>query len=273
MDSEHERIMGEIARGTGRTQDDIRQMVEAKKGKFSGLLTDTGAAIMVAKELGVRTGSASAETTRISDLKEGMNNIDVVARIKTLFPPRQFDRNGRKGQLQNALLWDGSGEVRATFWNSDVEKFGLAKAGSSDVIRLENCAVSSYNGALQLSLNYNSRVTLAKNEDAPRIEKRQSKLEELEHGMNDVCVEVTVKKIFPAKEFENERGKGKVMNFIIAQGLEEMRATAWAEMCDTIEEIGEGAKVRIEGAYVKENRGENELHLGRNARAEKGIEG
>ncbi|MBI4060297.1 MAG: hypothetical protein HY403_02585, partial [Elusimicrobia bacterium] len=35
-----------------------------------------------------RTGSASAETTRISDLKEGMNNIDVVARIKTLVPPR-----------------------------------------------------------------------------------------------------------------------------------------------------------------------------------------
>ena len=84
--------------------------------------------------------------------------------------------------------------------------------------------------------------------------------------MNDVSVKVKIKKTFEAKEFENEKGKGKVMNFFVSEGANEMRATAWNEICDLVEEIGEGENVIIEGAYTKEGRNGIELHLGWSSR-------
>ena len=252
---------------SGKTLPEIQNMIEAKKEKFSGLLTDAGATFMVAKELGVELGGTSE--TKISELREGMNNIDVVGRVKRAFPSKQYEKNGKKGELRNIILTDGSGEIRATLWNRDIAKFSELGGEKIGTIKLANCSVSSYNGALQLSLNYNSEISSAQALAIPQEEKKFTPISELEHVVNDVNVEITIKKIFPAKEFENERGKGKVMNFIIAQGIEEMRATAWNEMCDEVEKIGEGEKVHIEGAYVKENRGEAELHLGRSARVTK----
>ncbi len=122
----------------------------------------------------------------------------------------------------------------------------------------------------KIGLNYNSSVTASGEkinlpQNAHAAAQKTTALNDLDAGMNDVCVKIKIKEIFPEKEFPNERGKGKVMNFIISEGVKEMRATAWNEMCDKVTELEEGDEVRIEGAYTKENRGEIELHLGRNS--------
>ena len=266
-----QKLKDSIVSRSGKSEEEVERLIEAKKEKFSGLLTEEGATFMIAKELGVQTENLAREETRIAALKDGMNNIDIVARVRRTFPPKQYEKNGKKGELQNIILTDGSGEIRATLWNKDIKKFaelGAEKVGS---LRLANCSVSSFNGVRQLNLNYNSEISAVEGAAIEEPEKKFSEISDLDHGMNDVNVEVTIKTIYPSKDWQNERGKGKVMNFIVAQGLEELRATAWNEMCDAVEEIGKGEKVRIEGAYVKENRGELELHLGRGARIEKKV--
>lgn len=266
--SDPSRLRTAIASTTGKSEEEIMRLVESKREKFSGLLTEAGATFMVARELGVQTGQISEET-KISSLKEGMNNVDVVGRVRVIYPKKEFEKNGRKGTLQSMILWDGTAQIRATVWNSDVEKLAGLGLESGDGIKLANCSITSYSGALQLGLNYNSAITKTTEHAVPELGGKTTGISELEHGMNDVAVKVKIKKIFPAKEFENERGKGKVMNFIISEGVEEMRATAWNETVEKIEEIGEGEEVTIEGAYTKENRGEIELHLGRRARVVK----
>lgn len=267
-----EKIKQAISRHTGKSPEEIDSMVKAKTEKFSGLLTEAGAAYMIAKELGMKTQAVMEKNTKISELKSGMANVNVVGAIKAVFPPKEFDKNGRKGKLQNITLTDGTGEVRATFWNTDIEKFTSLGLGKGDTLKFSNCSVTPYNDLLQLNLNYSSAVAAAPPEDkiaVPEIAPKIVSMNDLDAGMNDVCVKVKIKSVFPEKEFSNERGKGKVMNFVIAEGMREMRATAWNEMCDKVSEFEEGEEVRIEGAYTKENRGEIELHLGRNARVVK----
>ncbi|HIH09667.1 MAG TPA: DUF2240 family protein [Candidatus Diapherotrites archaeon] len=264
--ADFESIKSMLTKQTGKSGQDVQQLIDAKKEKFSGLLTDAGAAIMIAKELGVPMDGRIREETRISDLREGMNNLDVMGRVSAIFPPREFERNGKKGRLQNLTLTDGTAEIRATLWHADIDKAQQLGVARGSAVKLSNCAVGSYNGALQLSMNYNSSLELPDSKSLPEAQVRFSEINDIEHGMNNVNVKVLIKKIFPAKEFENERGKGKVMNFIIAQGVEELRATAWNEMCEEVEGVGEGEKAIIEGAYAKEGMNGAELHLGRRAR-------
>ncbi|PIN85245.1 MAG: hypothetical protein COV47_03245 [Candidatus Diapherotrites archaeon CG11_big_fil_rev_8_21_14_0_20_37_9] len=251
-----------ISSASGKAQEEVKSLIEAKKEKFSGLLTDSGATFMIAKELGVKLEKNTNETMKISELKDGMNNIDVIARLKTCYAPKQFEKNGKKGKLQSIMLWDNTGEIRATLWHKDVDKFSEMNIIAGDCIRLNNCSVSSYNEKPQLNLNYNSSFAKEENSEIPEIGKKKTELSDLDTGMNGLVVEVTLKKVFPVREFENDRGKGKVLNFIINQGMEETRATAWNEMADEIEGFAEGDKIRIEGAYTKEGMNGIELHLG-----------
>ncbi|MCR4368979.1 MAG: DUF2240 family protein [archaeon] len=268
MDSDEgrQKIVRRIIAATGRQKKDVDSQIEAKKEKFSGLLTDSGAAFMVAKELGVEISESATDATQISALRDGMNNVDVIARLKRAYPPREFEKNGRKGKLQNIVLADATGEIRATLWNKDVEEFNSKALERGTCLRLSNCSVNSYKDTLQLSINYNGTFEITAAE-LPELKEKLLAISDLKPNMRDVCVKAVVKKIFPGKEFENERGKGKVVNFFISKGTEEIRASAWNEMCDDVEGIIEGTEVKIEGAYTKEGmNGGTELHLGRGAK-------
>ncbi|MCR4335900.1 MAG: OB-fold nucleic acid binding domain-containing protein, partial [archaeon] len=256
MDStaEPEKIVEMIATSSGRSNADVKALIDQKKEKFSGLLTDSGAAFMIAKELGVSLNSEPTEAIKISSLKEGMNNIDVIARLKQAYAPKSFDKNGRQGKLQSLILLDDTGEIRATLWNKDVDKFSEMGIQKGTALKISNCAVTSYNNILQLNLNYNSSFAKDENVKLPEIEKNIMSITDLDSNMNDVNVKIEIKRVFPAKEFETEKGKGKVMNFIIGEGVNELRATAWNELCDEVENYSEGDKVFIEGAYTKEGR-------------------
>ncbi|MEK6957727.1 MAG: hypothetical protein AABW99_02000 [archaeon] len=265
--SEPEKVKELIAATSGRSVSEVAEMIEAKKQKFSGLLTDSGAAFMIAKELGVELGkNAPAEHTKIGALKEGMANIDIVCRLKQGFAPKEFEKNGRKGKRQNIIISDSSGEIGATLWNNDIEKFLELGIEKGEGLKLGNCSVTSYKGTLQLNMNYNSSIEKHMENGAEEAKPKTTGITDLDIGMDNVDVRVKIRKMFPAKEFESAKGKGKVMNFIIAEGVNEIRATAWNEMVDEVEKFGEGDNVKIEGAYTKEGMNGIELHLGWMAR-------
>lgn len=254
-------LIRKISQQSGRLEDEVKSLVAAKQAKFAGLLTEVGALIMVAKELGVQIETEIKASTKIKELSTGQNNIDIVGRIKQVFPEKEFEKNGKKGKLRSLILTDETGEIRATLWNKDVDKFTEINLAKGDAVKLVNCSVTEWNGTKQLNMNYNSSIAKEQNCEIAHVVKIQN-LSDLDPGMNDVTVKVTVKKIFPSKNFERDERQGKVMNFIISEGMEEIRATAWNEMVDKVEEIGEGELVRIDGAYVKEGMSGIELHLG-----------
>ena len=267
-----------IVSSSGKSEEEVSKLIASKTEKFAGLLTESGAAMMVAKELGVELGldKKKLERLQISQLKDGMNNVEVLGRVKHVFSPRDFEKNGRSGKLCNLIVGDSSGEIRLTVWGKDVEKIQMEKVQRGTALLLKNCYVNSYKEQPQLNLSYNGRFEANPQigeEELPNFEESNVKLKDLSKGQSDVCVVCRVLRVFPEREFEHESRKGKVANFLIGDETAVVRASAWDSMVEEIKRIQQGEAIKIEGAYTKDGLKGAELQLGYRARILQNPEG
>jgi ssDNA-binding replication factor A large subunit len=111
---------------------------------------------MVGKELGV-TNDAGTKV-KISELTDGMKDIEIKGIIKNIYPTKEFEKEGKSGKLVSFLLDDNTGLIRVTLWNDQVDKYHLT-VGSE--IQINNGVISSYN---EKSNNlYHSDVSVSEN--------------------------------------------------------------------------------------------------------------
>jgi len=268
-----EKIMEKIVSGSGKSAEEVQKLIEEKKAKFSGLLTDAGAAFMIAKELNVKMDveKTLAETVKIAKLEDGMTNVDVIARVMQIFPQKKFEKNGKTGVLCNLIVADDSGEIRLTLWRNDAKKLEEEKIERGTLLLLKNCYVTSYKEKKQLNMGYNGSMEISPQvkgiENFPQAETVLTKLSELVENKNDVNVVGRIVRIFNAREFSKDGNQGKLLNFALGDGEKTVRATAWNDLVEIVQGLNEGDIVKIEGAYTKKGlQGEVELQLGWRAR-------
>ena len=265
-------IIEQISKKAGKTPKEIQELVDQKKQKFSGLLTESGAAFMVAKELGIELGLENINRATISQLKDGMQNINILARVMQVFAPKEFEKNGKKGKLCNLIVADSTGEIRLTVWHDDVKKIQENKVKRGTTLLLKNCYVKNFNDKPQASLAYNGKIEVEPDElfsDLPEAKSQETKIQELAEGMNDINLTARILRKYPATEFDKGERKGKVMNMLAADQTGTARITAWNDQAEQAQTIEENQAVRIEGAYVKKGLNGLEIHLGWQARIEK----
>src|SRR3989338_5622926 len=179
---DREAVVKKIIVYTGKARSDIEKLMEAKKEKFAGLLTEAGAAFLVAKELGV-------------DLE---------------FQPKKFEKGEKKGQLCNLRVADDSGEMRLTVWHNDVKKLEDEKIERGAALLLKNCYVTAFNDKKQLNLGYNGQMIVLSEPTAglPGQAREAVKLGELKPGLNEVDVVARVARVYEARDFESAGRKG-----------------------------------------------------------------
>lgn len=245
-------LIEEIAQKTGKSDDEIRGLVKGKTEKFSGLLTEQGAAYLVQKELGIR--QENYEQIQIGELKEGMKGIEIKGKVEAAFPVKEFEKNGKKGKLKSFILSDGTGEIRATLWNDQTDKYELTRGSE---LKMSNIIITSYNEKKQATLGFNGSIEIIS-----KKEEEYNKISQLKAGMNGVSVAGRIMRKFPCKEFESGERKGKLCSFQIGDETAIIRATAWNEKAEETEKYNEGDAVEIRGAYTKEGKFGAELHLG-----------
>jgi len=248
-------IIKEIATKSGKSEKEIQKLIDAKIKKFSGLLTEQGAAFMVEKELGLK--QESGIESKIGELNDGMKGIDISGEIKTIFPAKEFEKGGKAGKLKSFILSDDTGEVRVTLWNDQVDKYDIS-VGSK--VKISNGIVSAYNEKKQVGLGFNGEIII--------LEKKELAFENLNNlkaGMNSINVIGRLLRKYPCKEFDTSGKKGKVCNFQFGDGTALLRATAWNEKVDELETYNEGDILEIDNGYTKAGMFGVELHLGYNA--------
>lgn len=59
--------------------------------------------------------------TKIKELKVGMNKVDVVGKIKEIGNAVEFESNGKKARVANAIIKDDSGEIKLIIFNDDID--------------------------------------------------------------------------------------------------------------------------------------------------------
>ncbi|MBT4192208.1 MAG: hypothetical protein HOE11_02780 [Candidatus Diapherotrites archaeon] len=255
MSEEIGELIKEISEKSGKSEEEITTLIKAKIEKFKGLLTEQGAAFMVQKELGLKQ-DVSVES-KVGELTDGMKNIELKGIVKSVFPVKEFDRNGKAGKLQSFILEDDTASVRATLWNDQIDQQELT-TGSE--IQINNCIVTSYNDKKQVSLGFNGTIDILNKKEITF-----EKINNLKGGMNGINVVGRLLRKFPCKEFDSNDRKGKLCNFQFGDESALLRATAWNEKADEVQGLREGDVIEIKNGYTKDGMFGVELHLGYNA--------
>jgi replication factor A1 len=235
------------------------------------------------------TFSGSAEPLgmkEVAELETGMNDVDIEGKIATIYEVKTFTRkDGGEGSVQNIVIADKTGKIRATFWSEDIDQIAEAKEG--DVIRiLHGYVKEGFRGGVEYQVGRKSEITLnpkgskLKQLDLSKITEDVSSssgtgtsfepigktsIGDLALGMGDVDVEGKVVTAYDVKTFTRKDGdEGKLRNVVIADQTSKIRVTFWGDDVETVADIQEGDVIRILHGYVKEGyRGGLEYQVGR----------
>ncbi|MGC8851349.1 MAG: hypothetical protein ACP5O3_03950 [Candidatus Micrarchaeia archaeon] len=243
----------------------LSQEVAAKIKEFAGLLTEEGALEMIAREnqveLPPKTRTANFQSWEET---EAGREASFVARVKHVFPPKEFERGNRKGRVCNVLLENEKGATASlVLWNRDcalAEKFERGQE-----IEVENALVKNKN-----PLEFHA--TIATQLNARTGERKQAKkIGELREG-EEADFFARVLDASEVKEFEKQNKKsgaketGKVARLVLADDTGKIAAILWDENAETAKLLRAGDAVKIESALIKKGVSCLEAHLGWRAR-------
>lgn len=129
-----EEIVSKISAATSVERDEVLRMIEDKQVELSGLISEEGAAYIVAKELGVFL-KKETERLNIENIMPGMQNVDIVGKITRITPVREFKTEKAEGRVANITISDKTGSARLSLWNDEIEKLEGMQLG--DVMRVQ----------------------------------------------------------------------------------------------------------------------------------------
>lgn len=80
-------------------------------------------------------------------------------------------------------------------------------------------------------------------------------------GMRDVETVGKVQKIYETREFKSGDRDGKVASLVIADESGSIRVVLWGSQTDNIANLKEDSIIKVNGAYVRDNNSQKEIHL------------
>ena len=124
-----EQLIKKISSLSEFSEADIKTKIMEKQTELSGLISDEGAAYIVAKELGVQL-LREQEKINIENIIPGMQNVDFNGRIVNISGIREFSTEKAKGRVMNITLADATGSIKMSVWNDEIEKVKDLAVGS-----------------------------------------------------------------------------------------------------------------------------------------------
>lgn len=256
-------IIEHIATTAGITEADVQERIKKKLDELSGLISEEGAAHIVANELKVTFEQPKQELT-IDKLQPGMRNLDVVGKVRAVYEIREFSSATRKGKVGNFLLTDTTGTTRIVLWNDQADL--LTNLAVGDTIKITNAYTRSNNDRVEVHLGHEAKiernpegVTIDVDVSAPaeRPAAENKKVAELSPQDQNVTVIATVVQVFEPRFFPvcpecNSRAKEEagtyscathgtitptfnyVMNLFLDDGTDNVRCVLWRQQVETL---------------------------------------
>ncbi len=278
---------GEVIRVTGIRTRPGRNAgeIEAHLTRSSNIERNLKVKMDVVEPTGLDGGGEPTGRIPIDEMQIGMRDVDLEAKVFRIFPPKEFERKGERGQVQNIIVVDESGKsVRVAFWNDDVEKIKNLQEG--DIVRVRHGYVKKgYRDDIEFGVGQKAEIEINPKDSkiasldiqiTSSLDSTSSdplgrvRIEDMKIGMWDVDIEGKVFRIFPPNEWSRDGKQGLVQNIIIVDESEKsIRAAFWNEHVDLLKDVKEGDVVRIKHGYIKKGyQGDIEFGVGQKAEIE-----
>jgi DNA/RNA endonuclease YhcR with UshA esterase domain len=195
-------IISKIVKHTGLSESDIQQQIKTKIEQLYGLVSEEGAAHIIANEHGIKLLEVSGDL-KIKDVLIGMKSVDIYGKVLRKYELREFNTEKRKGKVANLMLGDETGTIRVVFWNDKTNDFIQIK--EEDIVKIKGAYVRDNAGRKELHLGDNSHIIInpANITVITRERKEYAKkhIKELEDGMSAEIMG-TILQVFDVKFFE-----------------------------------------------------------------------
>jgi replication factor A1 len=137
----------------------LEKRIKDKINDLSGLISEEGAACIIANELGVElfTAAASAKL-KIKEAYPGMRNISVLGKVVRKFEMREFSKGDRTGKVCSLMIGDETGTARLVFWNDQVSL--AEKVKEEDLVLVKDAYVKENNNGKEIHLGSTSTIDI-----------------------------------------------------------------------------------------------------------------
>jgi len=174
----------------------LNEKIKSKMEELSGLISEEGAAHIIANELGVQMTMSA--TVKISSLNPGLRNVETLGKIMQKYEMREFQSARGPGKVGSFMLGDETGVIRVVLWNDQAVKLEAFNVG--DVLKITSGYVRDNNGRKELHINDRSVLTVnPEGETVNAVEKtdRQKKhIKELTADDMNVELQLTLVDIY-----------------------------------------------------------------------------
>lgn len=161
-------VIKKICEDKSLAEKEVKAKIQAKRTELGDLVSEEGAAYIIASELGVTIFKEieAGATYKIKDIIAGMRNVDTIGKVLQTFEPRTFKKQDKVGQVGSLILADETGKIRVTIWDDRVAWLKSGKIKSGQVIKIKGAyAKEAMGGGRDLHLSFRSQLTLDVNED------------------------------------------------------------------------------------------------------------
>lgn len=288
----YEQLVDRISKSSGLEKEEIVRRIGAKKAKFSDLISDEGAAQIVAAELGI---SFEKQKLKILDLMMGMKKISVIGKIIEEPLIRQFKRQQQDAEVVSFAIADETSNVRVVLWDTNhisLIKNGAIKNGS--VIEIKNADVRG-TASKEIHLNSFSELmpssaemgTIVTKKEGPIIKRimeiktnekvnvKANILQMFNISFFHVCPECNMKVTLESEKTVCPKHgailprKRAILNVTIDDGSENIRATAFNELILKLFNLENESQLDDPNTIIEKKEellGEEFLFLGRTRR-------
>ncbi|MBN1501919.1 hypothetical protein JW930_00105 [Candidatus Woesearchaeota archaeon] len=194
-------IFDKIKQKTNLSDADIKVKIKKKLDQLSGLISEEGAAHIVANELGVKLFEDIGQL-QIKNILPGMRNVEVLGKVLRIYDIREFETENRKGKLGSFVIGDETGVIRILAWNDKSQI--LEKLKPEQIVKIENGYARENNrGKTEVHLGDRSKV-LVNPAGAKDIQTggRRKNISGLQENEDNVELLGTIVQVFDPRYFE-----------------------------------------------------------------------
>jgi replication factor A1 len=235
---EVEDVIENIVEESELDEEEVEEEIEEKMEEFEGLVSEEGAAHLVAKEYGVQIAAEEAEDLKIDNIVPDMRKVQLKARVLNISDLNTFERDDEDedGKVQNIVLGDDTGTIRVTLWDEQTQI--AEKIDEGDPIEIAGAyTVEDQNGNAELRLGDEAQVKMAEEDEVPEVE-----------SSSDMS-EVPIREV--NAEGNSYEIRGMLMKFYTSNPFYRVHP----ETGDTVREDEDGNYVTDDGEEVEEPEG------------------
>jgi replication factor A1 len=252
------------------TREVILQMMQKRREQAGRLLTEEGAAYMVANELGVSLLDGGVKTVlSLRNLTIGASDVSVNGKVLVTYPVQTFTkRNGALGKVGRLIIQDEASSVSVVLWDEKAELLEKGRIAPGMAVRINHGYVrAGLNGKPEVNVGQRGSIVQIMGE-APSGSAVFEPLRKIGSvNAEDIVVSFigVVVEASPPSTFRRQDGSvGEVARLRIGDETGRISVVLWGEKAEAAGSFSKGDVLKVVNGRVRARpTGELEVHIDR----------